>query len=141
MKQGATSDAEQAQLRVSQDQDQISSLEEKIRSATVISPIDGTLYSLPVRMGDYVKVGDELADMADLHKVRVRVFVDEPDMGMLAEGETVQVSWDALPEESGLAKQKRSPNRWRSANYAAWPSSFVRWTTASSICCRRRTWT
>jgi len=34
-------------------------------------PSDGTLYSLPVRQGDFVKAGDLLAEMADLHKVRV----------------------------------------------------------------------
>lgn len=111
MKESSASDAEQAELRVNQDQDQINSLEEKIRSATVTSPIDGTLYSLPVKAGDYVKVGDELADMADLRQVRVRVFVDEPDMGMLAEGETVQVSWDALPGRVWLGKTQEVPKQ------------------------------
>ena len=111
MKQSSSSDAEQAELRVNQDQGQISSLQEKIRSATVISPIDGTLYSLPVHAGDYVKVGDELADMADLRQVRVRVFVDEPDMGWLAAGETVQVTWDAFPGKMWLGKTEEVPKQ------------------------------
>ena len=111
MKQSSSSDAEQAELRVNQDQDQISSLDEKIRSATVTSPIDGTLYSLPVHTGDYVKVGDELADMADLRQVRVRVFVDEPDMGMLAAGEKVQVTWDAMPGKMWLGNTEEVPKQ------------------------------
>lgn len=97
MKESAASDAEQAGLRVRQDQDAISSLDDKLHSATVVSPFDGTLYSLPVHPGDYMKVGDELAEVADLREVRVLVYVDEPDMGMLAPGQTVQVTWDALP--------------------------------------------
>jgi HlyD family secretion protein len=97
MQSQAGADLERAQLRVGQDQDQIASLEEKVRSATVTAPTDGTLYSLPVHEGDYVKVGDELADMADLHKVQVLVYVDEPDMGWLSPQQTVQVSWEALP--------------------------------------------
>ncbi len=109
MKEDASSNAEQADLRVHQDQDEITSLQGKVRSATVVSPIDGTLYELPVHVSDYVKVGDELAEIADLHKVRVRVFVDEPDMGMLAPNETVQVSWDALPGHVWTGKTEQVP--------------------------------
>ncbi|HEY6466374.1 MAG TPA: efflux RND transporter periplasmic adaptor subunit [Candidatus Acidoferrales bacterium] len=109
MKENASSDAEQAELRVRQDQDGISSLQDKLRSATVTAPFDGTLYSLPVHMGDYVKVGDELADMADLHNVRVIVYVDEPDMGMLTTGQTVQVTWDALPGHIWTGKTGQVP--------------------------------
>jgi HlyD family secretion protein len=111
MKQQSSADAEQAELRVHQDQDQISSLEEKLRSATVTSPVDGTLYSLPVHMGDYMKVGDELAEMADLHQVRVRAYVDEPDMGMLLPDQTVQVTWDALPGHMWTGKTQQVPKQ------------------------------
>jgi HlyD family secretion protein len=109
MKQESSSDAERAELRVRQDQDTVNSLQAKLRSATVTAPIDGTLYSLPVHMGDYVKVGDELADMANLSQVRVRVYVDEPDMGMLAQGQTVQVTWDALPGHMWTGKTEQVP--------------------------------
>ncbi len=109
MKQDSSANAEQAELRVHQDQDQISSLEGKLRSATVTSPLNGTLYALPVQLGDYVKVGDELADMANLHEVRVKVYVDEPDMGWLAPGQTVQVTWDALPGHMWTGKTGQVP--------------------------------
>jgi HlyD family secretion protein len=111
MKQQSGSDAEQAELRVRQDQDQIGALQEKLSSATVTSPVDGTLYSLPVHMGDYVKVGDELADMADLHQVRVRAYVDEPDIGMLTPNQTVQVTWDALPGHMWTGKTEQPPKQ------------------------------
>jgi HlyD family secretion protein len=42
-------------------------------------------------------VGDLLAEMADLHKVRVRAFIDEPEMGALEPDEVVKITWDALP--------------------------------------------
>lgn len=109
MKENASSDADQAELRVRQDQDAITSLQDKLRSATVTSPFDGTLYRLPVHSGDYVKVGDELADMADLHNVRVLVYVDEPDMGMLETGQTVQVTWDALAGHVWTGKTEQVP--------------------------------
>ena len=88
---------EGASFRVSQEQNLVEALEEKVRSATVTSPINGTLYSLPVKSGDYVKVGDTLAEMANLQHVRVRAFVDEPDLGALETGQNIEVTWDAKP--------------------------------------------
>ncbi|MGD0305680.1 MAG: efflux RND transporter periplasmic adaptor subunit [Candidatus Acidiferrales bacterium] len=98
-------------LHVTQSRDTIAALEQKIRSATVIAPSDGTLYSLPVRKGDYVKVGDTLAAMADLSHVRVRAFIDEPDLGSLAENQAVQVTWDALPDKVWSGKVEQVPKQ------------------------------
>ena len=47
-------------------------LEERLESAHGTAPFDGTLYSLPIRQGDFVKAGDLLAELADLHKVRIQ---------------------------------------------------------------------
>ncbi|MGH9713966.1 MAG: efflux RND transporter periplasmic adaptor subunit [Candidatus Acidiferrales bacterium] len=102
---------EGAGLRVKQAQDQVKSLEEKVHSATVISPVDGTLYSLPVRAGDYVKVGDTLAEMADLRHVRVRAFVDEPDLGWLEPNQVVQVTWDAKPGQTWTGHTEMVPKQ------------------------------
>jgi HlyD family secretion protein len=90
-------DAEQARLRVDQATARIASLERKARSAALNAPVSGTLYSLPVHTGDYLQMGDMLAQLADLHHVRVRAFVDEPDLGWLATGQAVEVMWDAMP--------------------------------------------
>lgn len=105
--QRSSETVEAASLRVSQAQELVDSLAEKVRSATVIAPTDGTLYSLPVKLGDYVKVGDTLAEMADLRHVRVRAFVDEPDLGLLEPSQTVEVTWDAKPGRmwTGLTEQ------------------------------------
>jgi HlyD family secretion protein len=45
-----------------------------------------------------VKAGDLLAEMADLHKVRIRAFIDEPDLGQVAVGQNVETLWDAHPD-------------------------------------------
>jgi HlyD family secretion protein len=100
---------ETASLRVSQAQDQVRSLEEKVRSATVVAPFDGTLYSLPVKAGDYVKTGDTLAEMADLRHVRVRAFVDEPDLGGLEPNQDVEITWDARPGQVWTGRTEQIP--------------------------------
>jgi HlyD family secretion protein len=111
LKQQAGIDVQTADLRLKQDQGQVQAFETRLRSATVTALLDGTLYSLPVRVGDYVKVGDILAEMADLRQVRVRAFVDEPDLGWLAPGEDVQVGWDAMPDRTWTGKVEQVPKQ------------------------------
>ena len=41
--------------------------------------------------------GDLLLQVADLRKVLVRAFVDEPDVGRLAPGDAIEITWDAVP--------------------------------------------
>ena len=64
---------------------------------TVRAPFDGVVYTLPVKQGFYVAGGALLLQMSDLRKVQVRAFVDEPDVGRLAVGEPIEVTWDAVP--------------------------------------------
>ncbi len=109
--QQASVTAQAAELHVRQDQDQIQALEEKVRSATVVAPSDGTLYSLPVRAGDYVKVGDIVAEMTDLRQVRVRAFVDEPDLGWLEPGQDVRVTWDGKPGQTWNGQTQQLPKQ------------------------------
>lgn len=109
--QRSSVNAESAGLRVKQAQDQVAALSEKVRSATVTATMDGTLYSLPVRKGDFVKVGDVLAEMADLHHVQVRAFVDEPDLGSLAADQSVEVKWDAMPNRMWTGKIEQAPKQ------------------------------
>jgi HlyD family secretion protein len=104
-------DTGQAELHVQQIQNEVAALEEKVRQGRVTVPADGTLYSLPVKAGDYVKLGDLLAEMADLHKVRVRAFIDEPEIGALEANEPVKITWDALPSKTWLGKTEIIPKQ------------------------------
>ena len=105
-------DASQAALAVQQAQSDVAALEEKVRQGRITAPVDCTLYSLPVKTGDYVKTGDLLAEMADLHKVRVRAFIDEPDLGGLEPDLPVKITWDALPNVTGREEPKSFPSKW-----------------------------
>jgi HlyD family secretion protein len=108
---GVTLDANRTSLQVEQLRSEVAALEEKVRDGRIAAPADGTLYSLPVKAGDYVKVGDLLAEMADLHKVRVRAFIDEPELGGLEPGEPVRITWDALPNRAWMGKTQVIPKQ------------------------------
>ena len=111
LEQRSSETVESATLRVNQAQELVDSLDEKVRSATVEAPTDGTLYSLPVRAGDYVKVGDTLAEMADLRHIRVRAFVDEPDLGLLEPKQSVEITWDAKPGRMWTGETEQVPKQ------------------------------
>ena len=61
------------------------------------APFDGVVYSLPVHQGTYVNPGDLVLQEANLSKVLVRAYVDEPDVGRLAVGQRIDLTWDAIP--------------------------------------------
>jgi HlyD family secretion protein len=100
-----------ALLSVQQAQGDVAALEEKVRQGRITAPVDGTLYSLPVKTGDYVKLGELLFEMADLHKVRVRAFIDEPELGGLEPGLPVRITWDALANRSWQGKTEIIPKQ------------------------------
>ena len=64
-----------------------------------------------VRAGDYVKIGDVLAEMADLQHVRVRAYVDEPDLGWLEPNQNVEVTWDAKPGSTWTGQTEQIPKQ------------------------------
>ncbi len=75
----------------------LAAAQELLKNSNVVAPRSGMVYSLPVRQGGFVNSGDLLVQVADLHKVRVRAFVDEPEIGKLRKGQLVEVTWDAIP--------------------------------------------
>ncbi len=68
-----------------------------LAKSNVRAPFDGIVYSLPAKQGGFVAAGDLLLQVADLRKVLVRAFVDEPDVGRLAPGNPIEITWDAAP--------------------------------------------
>ncbi|MGB7438130.1 MAG: efflux RND transporter periplasmic adaptor subunit [Candidatus Acidiferrum sp.] len=100
-----------AALAVQQAQSDVAALEEKVRQGRITAPINCTLYSLPVKTGDYVKTGELLAEMADLHQVRVRAFIDEPDLGALEPNLPVKITWDALPNDYWQGRTENVPKQ------------------------------
>ena len=95
--QQAQLDQGHVSLQVEHARATIRDLQDRLESAHGAAPFDGTLYSLPVRQGDFVKAGDLLAELADLHQVRIRAFIDEPELGQIDVNQSVEILWDAHP--------------------------------------------
>jgi HlyD family secretion protein len=67
------------------------------QSSVKRSPIAGTVYSIPVSDYDFVQAGEDLLDVADLDRIHVRAYFDEPEIGNLAIGQAVKIEWPAKP--------------------------------------------
>ncbi len=85
------------QAQQSEAQSAYSAAQDVLRQLVIRAPFEGIVYSLPVKQGTYVNPGDLVLQEADLSRVLVRAFVDEPDVARLSPGEKIEVTWDAMP--------------------------------------------
>jgi HlyD family secretion protein len=69
-----------------------------IAQSNVRAPFPGTVYSLPVTRYSYIEPGAEILEMADLSKLQVRAYFDEPEIGDLQLNNPVSIVWDAKPD-------------------------------------------
>ncbi len=76
---------------------------------TLLAPIAGEVYGLAARPGAYLDVGDLAANIGRLDRLRVRVYVDEPELGRVAEGQPVTITWDALPGKQWRGTVEHKP--------------------------------
>jgi HlyD family secretion protein len=93
------SNLEIARVEAERDQAQAAyeAAQDSLAKANVRAPFDGIVYALPTKEGGFVSAGDLLLQIADLRKVQVRAFVDEPDVARLAVGDPIEITWDAVP--------------------------------------------
>lgn len=88
----------------------ITAARQLIADSNITAPFDGTVYLLPAKRGSYVNAGDLLLDVADLSRMQVRAFVDEPEIGHLKIGQPVKIIWDALPGKSWQGQLLTTPS-------------------------------
>jgi HlyD family secretion protein len=73
------------------------------------APIGGVVYELVARPGAYLNRGDPVANIGRTDRMRVRVYVDEPELGRLTEGDPVSITWDAAPGKQWQGSVERKP--------------------------------
>jgi len=91
----SSTDRQRTAAQLSDGKASVVAAEKVLQDAVIRAPFAGTVYALPVRQYDYVQAGDNLVSLADLNRVQVRAYFDEPEIGKLAIGQPVKVTWDA----------------------------------------------
>lgn len=69
----------------------------RLALSNVQAPITGTLYQFDLKMGAYLQPGEQVALVGNLDRVKVAVYVDEPDLGRVSKDIPVGITWDARP--------------------------------------------
>jgi HlyD family secretion protein len=99
-----------AQARLRDAETALNLARQRASRSVVRAPIGGIVYGLAVQPGAYSTVGGLVANVGVLDRVRVRVYVDEPELGRIAVGQPVTIRWQALAgkEWSGTVDRKPS---------------------------------
>ena len=79
--------------------------------SVIRAPMDGTVYDFDLKAGAYLNPGDLVAKVGKLDRVRVTVYVDEPDMGKVHQGEAVIITWDAMPGHQWKGEVDKLPTQ------------------------------
>jgi HlyD family secretion protein len=61
------------------------------------TPFTGTVYAIPVTQYEFVPTGETLVQVADLTKLQIKAYFDEPEIGLLKAGQQVTIVWPAKP--------------------------------------------
>ena len=91
-------DRSAAEARLQEAQSGAAAAAQRLTTGQVRSPAGGIVYRLEVRPGGYLNPGDLVAEVGRLNQLRVRVYVDEPELGRVEKGMPVTITWDAMPE-------------------------------------------
>jgi HlyD family secretion protein len=81
-----------------------------IEQSNVHAPFAATVYSLPATRYGYIEPGAEILQAADLTKLQVRAYFDEPEIGDLKLSDPVSIVWDAKPDLKFHGRITRLPS-------------------------------
>ncbi|HTU48088.1 MAG TPA: efflux RND transporter periplasmic adaptor subunit [Bryobacteraceae bacterium] len=98
-----------AQAKLHDAQSAVSLAQHRLALGEVTAPIAGTIYQFDLKVGAYLQPGDLVALVGNLDQVKVIVYVDEPDLGRVALGMPVQITWDARPGQTWWGSVNKLP--------------------------------
>jgi len=100
-----------AQARLREAEQAMALAERRASMRTLRAPAPGTIYELPVRVGDWLSPGSLVSRLGRLDPVDVLVYVDEPDLGRVRVGLEAALTWDALPGKVWSGRVERIPTQ------------------------------
>ena len=75
------------------------------------APMDGIVYEFDLKPGSFVNPGDLIAKVGKIDRLRVNVYVDEPDLGRVRKGEVVTITWEAMPGHQWKGEVDKLPTQ------------------------------
>src|SRR5579872_7131140 len=103
-------DKSKADALVTQAQAALHEAQNLLDQTNIRAPFAGTVYFVGPKQSEFVNSGDLLLQLADLSKLQVRAYIDEPEIGHLSVGDPVSVVWDALPNRTWSGSLTQVPS-------------------------------
>jgi HlyD family secretion protein len=107
----AETDLEAARARLREAEAALESARHALAQCRFLAPRAGIVYDLPVREGDWVEAGAVIARTGDIARLKVAIYVDEPELGRVRVGLPVEITWDAAPGKTWRAKVEQMPTQ------------------------------
>jgi HlyD family secretion protein len=92
----AAPDVAAARARLQDTQAALDLVKRQAAQSEIHAPIGGVVYGLAIRPGAYLNPGDLVANIGLMNRLRVRVYIDEPELGRVAKQQPVTITWQAL---------------------------------------------
>ncbi|MFB3779420.1 MAG: efflux RND transporter periplasmic adaptor subunit [Bryobacteraceae bacterium] len=103
------SDRAAAEARLREAETAVELARRRLEKAVVRAPASGVIYETQARPGSFLNPGDAIAKVGRIDRVRVRVYVDEPELGRVAPGMSVTITWDGLQGRRWQGTVERMP--------------------------------
>lgn len=98
-----------ARARLKDAQAQADVTRERIAQSVVRAPLAGVVYSLEARIGAWLAPGALAAMVGQVDRVKVVVYVDEPELGRVKAGLPVRITWDAVANREWKGTVEQTP--------------------------------
>ncbi len=98
-----------AEARLREAEAAVAAAGRRLERSRIRAPMDGVLYEAAAAVGSYLQAGDPVVRIGRTERVRVRVYVDEPELGRIAAGKPVVITWDAKPGRSWTGSVEHMP--------------------------------
>jgi membrane fusion protein (multidrug efflux system) len=74
-------------------------MQARLDKTAIVAPFGGTIGLRQISIGDYVKEGQDMVNLESLDPLKVDFRVPEISLSLLKDGQTLQISLDALPDK------------------------------------------
>lgn len=100
-----------AQARLRDAEAAVAAAKHRLALGLIRAPMSGTVYQFDLKVGAYLQPGDLVALVGDLQRMKVTVYVDEPDLGRLSPHVPVEITWDARPGQKWTGEVDKLPTQ------------------------------
>ncbi len=84
---------------------------QRLAQGSIRAPESGEVFNVALRAGAFVHAGDLIAEIGRRGSVRASVYIDEPELGRVAKGMNVRITWDAMPDRVWEATVDQLPTQ------------------------------